>query len=40
MKVEKKVQMVPESELIKMHQAATEVAAQAPRFNQDLNGQK
>jgi len=31
--------MVPESELIEMHQAAAEVAAQAPRFNPDLNGE-
>jgi hypothetical protein len=39
MKLEEKVRMVPESELIEMHQAAAEVAAQAPRFNPDLNGE-
>jgi hypothetical protein len=38
-KVDERVQMVPESELIKMHQAAAEVAAQAPRFNPGLNGE-
>jgi hypothetical protein len=39
MKVDEKVQMVSEAELIEMHQAAAEVAAQAPRFNTNLNGQ-
>jgi hypothetical protein len=39
MKLNEKVQMVPESELIEMHQAAAEVAAQAPRFKAKLNGQ-
>src|SRR6202011_2367263 len=36
MKLNEKVQMVPESELIEMHQAAAEVADEAPRFNHDL----
>jgi hypothetical protein len=39
MQLEEKVRMVPESELIEMHQAAAEVAAQAPRFTTNLNGQ-
>jgi hypothetical protein len=39
MKLNEKVQMLPESELIQMHQAAAEVAAQAPRFKAKLNGQ-
>jgi hypothetical protein len=34
-----KVQLVSEAELIEMHQAAAEVAAQAPRFTTNLNGQ-
>jgi hypothetical protein len=37
MKLEEKVQMVSEAELLEMHQAAAEVALQAPRFNA-LNG--
>jgi len=37
-KLEEKVQMVSEAELVEMHQAAAEVALQAPRFNA-LNGQ-
>ena len=39
MKVDERVQMVSEAELIEMHQAAAEVAAQAPRFNANVNGQ-
>jgi hypothetical protein len=39
LKVDEKVQMVSEAELIEMHQAAAEVAAQAPRFNPGINGQ-
>jgi len=39
MKLDEKVQMVSEAELIEMHQAAAEVAAQAPRFNAGLNGE-
>jgi hypothetical protein len=39
LKVDEKVQMVSEAELIEMHQAAAEVAAQAPRFNTDVNDQ-
>jgi hypothetical protein len=35
---EHKVQMVNEAELIEMHQPATEVALEAPRFN-TLRGQ-
>jgi hypothetical protein len=33
MKLEQKVEMISEAELIEMHRAAAEVAAQAPRFN-------
>jgi hypothetical protein len=40
MKLDEKVQMVSEAELIEMHRAAAEVAAQAPRFSPDLNGEK
>jgi len=39
LKADEKVQMVSEAELIEMHQAAAEVAAQAPRFNPSLNGE-
>lgn len=39
MKVDERVQMVPEAELLEMHEAAAEVAAQAPRFNAGLNGE-
>jgi hypothetical protein len=38
MKLVQKVQMVPESELIEMHQAAAEVALESPKFNA-LKGQ-
>ncbi len=39
MKIDEKVQMVSEAELLEMHKAAAEVAAQAPRFNPGLNGE-
>jgi len=39
MKVDERVQMVRKSELIEMHQAAAEVAAEAARFNPGLNGE-
>jgi hypothetical protein len=32
--------MVSAAELLEMHKAAAEVAAQAPRFNADINGEK
>jgi hypothetical protein len=37
MKLDERVQMVSEAELLEMHKAAAEVAAQAPRFNPSLN---
>jgi hypothetical protein len=37
MKLDGKVQMVSEAEPIEMHQAAAEVAAEAPRLNTSLN---
>jgi hypothetical protein len=39
MKVDERVQMVPEAEVIEMHRAAAEAAAQAPRFNTNVNRQ-
>ena len=39
MKLDEKVQWVSEAELLEMHKAAAEVAAQAPRFNAGLNGE-
>jgi hypothetical protein len=38
-KLDEKVQMVSEAELLEMHKVAAEVAAQAPRFNPGLNGE-
>jgi hypothetical protein len=39
MKLDGKVQMVSAAELIEMHRAAAEVAAEAPRLNTSLNSQ-